>query len=624
MSSFGKVLMPVVVVSIITWAGCVGFVPGLDEVTVTTAGGGIGVVTSTPNGINCSSLGTGTCQSQFTNAPTVTLTATPDPLFTFGGWSGTKCTTQSGMTCTITGAANITATFNATLNNINHIIFIAQENRSFDNYFGALRDYWAQKNIPDQSFNGLPQFNPPANPALAPTNPGCDPAFPDPPITNTFCQIDANSPLVASFHAQSLCVENPSPSWGEAHRSWNVHDPMSATPMLDGFVDAGANDARQHTVKDANGQPVLAPFFDTNGVRVMGYYDGTDLNYYYALATAFSTSDSWFAPVMTRTPPNREYLIAGTSHGYVNQRGTNSADTALIPSKTIFEALQNAGISWKIYVNGGGATPCSDTDIECLLRRSYIHDFVFGDTIKNNIGEYTNNPMHSIAPISEFYSDAINGTLPQVAQIEPASDLGLDEHPEDNDPAPGQPACCTIQAGANYVSTLINAVMCGQNSPPGSACTPGKSWQDSAFIFTFDEPGGFFDHVAPQPTVNPDGIQPVDLQPNDPCFGATTPGTVCDFSYTGYRVPLVVVSPYSKKNFVSHDVRDLTAIIKLIETRFGIANLTKRDKAQIGMDDVKSGFFDFSTAPWRTPPVLPPQTVLPQSACFVDPPPTSP
>jgi phospholipase C len=620
MSSCGKVLLPLVIVSVITWASCVGYVPGLDQVTVTTAGGGIGVVTSTPNGINCSSLGTGTCESTFHNAPIITLTAAPNQGFTFGGWTG--CKTETSTTCTVSGAANVTATFGgASLQNINHIIFIAQENRSFDNYFGAMREYWAQNGITDQEFDGLPQFNPPANSGLAPTNPGCDPAFPDPPTANTFCQIDPNSPNVQSFHAQSMCVENPSPSWGEAHRSWNVHDPTSPTPMLNGFVDAGANDARQHT--DSTG--ALAPFFDTNGVRVMGYYDGTDLNYYYSLATAFSTSDTWFAPVMTRTPPNREYLIAGTSHGYVYQRGANAADAALIPSKTIFEALQNAGISWKIYVNGGGATACADTDIQCLLARSYIHDFVFGDTIKNNIGEYTNNPMHSIAPISEFYTDAVNGTLPQVAQIEPASDLGLDEHPEDNDPAPGQPACCTIQAGANYVSTLINAVMCGQNSPPSGGCTPGKSWQDSVFVLTFDEPGGFFDHVAPQPTVNPDGIQPVDLQPNDPCFGATTLGTICDFSYTGYRVPLVVVSPYAKKNFVSHRMRDTTAIIKLIERRFGLSNLTLRDKAQVGMDDATSGFFDFNTAPWRIPPTnLPAQTVLPQSACFVNPPPTSP
>jgi len=625
MSKFGKASMPLVVVSVITWAGCVGYVPGLDQVVVKTAGGGIGVVTSTPSGINCSSLGTGTCETSFHNSPTVTLTATANPGFTFDHWTG--CPSKKDNTCTISGAANVTATFDASLTNINHIIFLAQENRSFDNYFGAMRQYWAQNGIPDQPFNGLPQFDPAGDPngGPPPTNPGCDPAFPDPPTTNTFCQIDANSPAVPSFHYGSMCVENPSPSWAEAHRSWNVHDPTSSMPLLNGFVDAGANDARQHTVV-VNGQPVLAPFFDTNGVRVMGYYDGSDLNYYYALASAFSTSDAWFAPVMTRTPPNREYLIAGTSHGYVYQRGTNSADAALIPSTTIFEALQNAGISWKIYVNGGGGTnPCADTDTECLLARSYIHDFVFGDTIKNNISQYQNNPMHSIAPISEFYTDAVNGTLPQVAQIEPASDVGNDEHPEDNDPAPGQPACCSMQAGANYVSTLINAVMCGQNnSPPSGACTPGKSWQDSAFVLTFDEAGGFYDHVAPQHTVNPDGIQPVDLQLNDPCFGAATPDTICDFSYTGYRVPLVVVSPYAKKNFVSHQMRDTTAIIKLIESRFNLPPLTKRDAAQVGMDDAKTGFLDFNTAPWRIPPTLPAQTVLGQSACFVDPPPTSP
>src|SRR4029077_5034456 len=131
-------------------------------------------------------------------------------------------------------------------------------------------------------------------------------------------------------------------------------------------------------------------------------------------------------------------------------------------------------------------------------------------------------------------------------------------------------------------------------------------------------------HVAPQPTVNPDGILPVDLSSIDPCFGATVKGTICDFSYTGYRVPLVVVSPYAKKNFVSHQVRDTTAIIKLIEARFKLSALTKRDAAQVGMDDVNSGFLDFNTAPWRTPPILPAQTVLGQSACFVDPPPTSP
>src|SRR5206468_5438036 len=136
------------------------------------------------------------------------------------GWSG-ACSGTASCSVTLNAATSVSASFAVTgsLQSLNHIIFLLQENRSFDEYFGALRDYWAQNNIPDQPFDGLPQFNPPANPALKPTNPGCDPAFPYPP--NTFCQIDANSPLVPSFHADSLCVENPSPSWGEAHRSWN-------------------------------------------------------------------------------------------------------------------------------------------------------------------------------------------------------------------------------------------------------------------------------------------------------------------------------------------------------------------------------------------------------------------
>jgi len=601
-------------VLIIALGGCQGLVKGVSQLTVTVDGAGSGTVTSSPAGINCP----GTCSANFTGHPNVVLTATPaNTSFGFGGWTG--CT-ATGATCTVSlDGSSVTATFTASLQSINHIIFLAQENRSFDTYFGALRQYWSQNGFPDQTFNGLPQFNPAGDPNAgpAPTNPGCDPAFPYPP--NLFCRIDPASPPVQSFHLQSLCVENPSPSWGEAHRDWNVNNPVSPTPMLDGFVDATANDSRQHT--DAQGN--LAPYFDLDGIRAMCYYDGGDLNYYYSLASTFATSDAWFAPVMTRTPPNREFLIAATSNGYVYQRGANPPfDTPLIPQKTIFELLQSKGISWKIYVNPFG-TSCQNnpTDVACLVSQSYIHDFAFGNTIKNNPSAYTNN----IVPISQFYTDAINGTLPAVAQIEPASSAGLDEHPEDNDPAPGQPACCTIQAGANYVSTLINAVMCGQNTPPSSSCTPGASWADSVFILAFDEPGGFYDHVAPQPAVSPDGIVPRDLFPNDPCYGTPTASPTCDFTVTGYRVPFVIVSPFAKKNFVSHQTRDHTAILKLIETRFGLSNLNARDAAQTPMEDPTTGFFDFTNRNWQVPPTtLPAQTVLPQSACFVNPPPTSP
>jgi phospholipase C len=365
----------------------------------------------------------------------------------------------------------------------------------------------------------------------------------------------------------------------------------------------------------------FAPYYDLNGVRVMGYYDGNDLNYYYALATAFSTSDRWFAPVMSRTPPNREYLIAGTSGGYAYPVGTNANDVNLITATPIFEVLDREAITWKIYVDPAMSVCESNPTGQCLFSLSYIQSFTWGRTVLS-----TPSLLAHIVPISQFYTDAVNGTLPQVAQIEPATSAGFDEHPEDDDPPPGGQACCSMQSGANYVSTLINAVMCGQNnSPPSGSCTPGPSWKDSVFILTFDEPGGFYDHVSPQPAVSPDGIPPVDLFPTDPCFQNPTANVNCDFDYTGYRVPLVVISPFAKKNFVSHQVRDTTAILKLIEDRFDLPPLTKRDAAQVAMDDPQTGFFDFTNAPWMKPPSnLPAQNDYGPAACSVNPPPSAP
>jgi phospholipase C len=117
--------------------------------------------------------------------------------------------------------------------------------------------------------------------------------------------------------------------------------------------------------------------------------------------------------------------------------------------------------------------------------------------------------------------------------------------------------------------------------------------------------------------VNPDGIKPVDLNPGDVCSGSVPSGsTICDFTVTGYRVPLIVVSPFTKKNYVSHTVADYTAILKLIETRFGVAALTKRDAAQMDMTE----FFDFTNVPWKTPPSPPAQNT--NGACSLNPPPT--
>ncbi|MFZ0284361.1 MAG: alkaline phosphatase family protein, partial [Terriglobales bacterium] len=89
-------------------------------------------------------------------------------------------------------------------------------------------------------------------------------------------------------------------------------------------------------------------------------------------------------------------------------------------------------------------------------------------------------------------------------------------------------------------------------------------------------------------------------------------GPTCDFVYTGYRIPLIVISPYSKKNYVSHTGADLTAILKFIETRFNLPPLTKRDAAQMDMTE----FFDFNDPVWLTPPSPPAQNT--SGACYLN------
>jgi phospholipase C len=138
-----------------------------------------------------------------------------------------------------------------------------------------------------------------------------------------------------------------------------------------------------------------------------------------------------------------------------------------------------------------------------------------------------------------------------------------------------------MQKGAAYVAKIINALM---NS---------SSWGSSAFFLTYDEGGGLYDHVVPPSAVPPDGIPP-NLQPNN---------RPDDYSRTGFRVPLIVVSPFTKKGYVSHTVMDTTAILKFIEMRFGLPSLTARDAAQPDMSE----FFDLTNVPNQTAPSPPTQ-----------------
>jgi phospholipase C len=478
----------------------------------------------------------------------VTLTATAGGGSTLGSWSGACSGNADICTLTLSTEETVLASFRkADVTVFNHIIIMVQENRSFDHYFGHLAQYWAANGYAAEPFDGE---------ASDVSNPGTD-----------------GSP-VSAYHLTTSCLENPSPTWNESHADWNHEDPTSSTSKMDGFVRTAAADAKGFD------------FYDTKGIRVMGYYTDRELPYYYFMASNFATSDRWFSPVMTRTQPNRMYLYAATSHGHVYPLAdTNSQQ---LKDKMIFELLQDNNISWKIYVHpdkNGCAKP------SCLYAQSYINQFTFGNTI---LQKYPQN----LAPVSEYLSDVRNGTLPQVAFIEPASEVSLDEHPSDDDVKPN--LAPNVESGSHYAASLINALM------------TSSSWKDSVFFFTFDEAGGFYDHVSPQPAVSPDGIPP-QLKRGDICTsGSGAGGYTCGFTLTGYRVPLIVISPYAKKHYVSHTVADYTALLKFIEARFNLPTLTARDAAQMDMAE----FFDFVNDPWTTPPTPPAQPT--GGPCYLD------
>jgi phospholipase C len=510
-------------------------VTNTDQVSITLAGTGSGTVTSTPAGINCGSV----CSATFNDGTTVQLTATAPAGSTFAGWGGACSGTQS-CSVTLKGATAITANFNKSLGlaSINHIVFMLQENRGFDHYFGALGQYRAAHGFGVATdIDGL-TFN--AQGVAQNQNRTAD-----------------ETGVIQAFHLITQCVENSSPSWEESHIDFNRHEPMSSTALLNGFVAVAASGA------------VNNGYHDIQGKRVMGYYTDADLPYYYFMASSFATSDRWFSPVMSRTHPNRMYLIGATSQGHVYPIPHGGAQ---LTAKTIFQLLDENHISWKIYVT-------DQIPGTSLVQNSYVNQFT-----------YSNQPLPNVVPVSQYMTDVANGTLPQVAMIEGGYDSGRDEHPDIDPNFPGAP----IQQGAVYVASLINALM---SSP---------SWKDTAFILSYDEFGGFYEHVPPQPAVSPDGIKPIDFTATD------NEKFNDDFTRTGYRVPLIVISPFTKKNFVSHTVRDYTAILKLIETRFSLPSLTARDAAQDDMTE----FFDFANVPWATPPT--PPTQPPANACYTD------
>jgi phospholipase C len=406
-----------------------------------------------------------------------------------------------------------------------------QENRSFDMYFGQLGSYRPNRlkgaGITDTyTIDGF-------NPAITLTN------------INTGAK-------VTPFHETTVCTENLSPAWDESHHDTTLTpggDPAWATTTnftsssfgMTGFLDTTGS---------------VTQTYDPNGTRAMGYYDQTDLPYYYDLATFFATSDTWYSPILANTVPNRMYPD-NTGH-------------PLYAAPTIFHAMNTDNVSWLYYYKDG------------------IFLSNFADFSDPTIGSKT-------FPVSDLLS-RLGGTcsgapcipdqaLPQVIFIDSASGgSGLDEHPDNN-----------IQTGAAYVQSIIAALM------------QSDAWNDSIFILSYDEGGGLYDHAPPFMVPVLDSDSPGHCpDANNGSSNYCAVGTIGgDFTLTGFRVPLIVISPYAKPNFVSHVQRDYTAILAYIEKTFNVTPLTARDNYWIQNPSLDmSEFFDLTTQALLTPPAI--------------------
>jgi phospholipase C len=365
-----------------------------------------------------------------------------------------------------------------TMPKIQHIVVLMMENHSFDDHLGTLgRGDGLTLDATGKPLN----YNP-----------------------------DPSGGYVRSFHNPNTCGESDSgitQSWNASHVCFD-----NGTNM--GFV------------KGCSG-------------AAMGYWEADDLPFYHSMARQFPIGDRYFSSVMAQTYPNRRFLIAGTALGNISTDATGISKVDA-PNGTIFDRLNEHGISWKDYY----------TDLPtCALFEPV----------------FLNNPTKAVH-VSQFFTDAASGNLPAFSLVDPYANFSE----EDGD----------ITVGEGYAALVISAVM------------QGPAWDKTALIWVYDEHGGWYDHVPPQPAVKPDNVEPM-LKPGD------VPGS---YDYTGFRVPCCVVSAWSKKNYVSHQTFDHTSILKLVETKWNLPALTFRDANAHNMVD----FFDFKAArpPFAEAPAL--------------------
>ncbi len=425
----------------------------------------------------------------------------------------------------------------ASLKDIEHVVILIQENRSFDHYFGTyrgVRGFSDPKAI--RNADGTPVFYQP------------DPAnVNDPPVGH-----------LLPFHLQvqgqtSYCTSDITHDWGPQHRSWNGGS-------MDSF-------AKVHLAEDPK-----------NGQLTMGYYTRQDAPFYHALADAFTICDGYHCSVIGPTDPNRLYTMsasidpAGKNGGPLIETLTANRQQYFgkFTWTTMPEQLQARGIDWKVY-----SPPDSNLENNVL---AYFKRFMT-----------PGSPLYQKAFVptfpGAFQTDCAAGTLPPVSWV--LAPLVSSEHP----PAP--PGLGEDTARIVLESLVANPSL----------------WSKTVVFMTYDENGGFFDHVPP--AVAPAGTAGEYLTAT-PINNTPTEGYLGPIGL-GFRVPMLVVSPFTRGGLVASGTFDHTSTLRFLETRFGVEvpNLTAWRRSAVG--DLTSAL-DLGAPPDTTVPALPPTTTDAQFA----------
>lgn len=447
------------------------------------------------------------------------------------------------------------------IHKIKHVIVIMQENRSFDSYFGTY-----------PGANGIPMHG----------------------RVPTVCLPNPQAGACVKPFADHQDLNHGGPH-GAMNAAADIHN-----GQMDGFISQQLQGKRQVCGNALNPQCTVATSNNNATPDVMGYHTGADIPNYWAYAKNFVLQDHMFQPNSSWSLPQHLYMVSEWSAICSKQADPMSCKNALQAPQLPTDAkalrlrtgsapiappdyawtdltylLHKGGVSWNYYVQGGTQPDCADAAMLCSqplqgARTPGIwNPLPSFDTVKQD------GQLGNVTDLSNFYKAAQKGTLPSVSWIAPN---GKDsEHP---------PAL--VSTGQSYVTKLINAVMQGPN------------WNSTAIFLSWDDWGGFYDHLTP-PAVDANGY--------------------------GLRVPAMVISPYARQGYIDHQVLSHDAYVKFIEDDFlGGQRLdpktdgrpdprpTVRENVSI-LGDLRADF-NFSQSP-RQPVVL---SVDPKTALIAPPP----